>query len=325
MTSWKNISVPAGVFLLTIILLAFVQLKVERPLILAERFIKGAGWIEIVVVALYGSFIAWKMKERNNVPKWRIITWTVFSFVFFSQLVTGLLGAEMFLMTGKLHLPVPMMIAAGPVYRQEISVMTILFLSTVLLTGPAWCSHFCYFGALDGAASWGKTSRKQIKNKVALKITFLALVIGSAILLRILKIDLLVSTLLAVSFGIVGILVIFLFSTRRKKMVHCIIYCPIGTIVNLLKHVNPFRMRIDKSCTLCMHCTSYCKYDALNQTDIIKGKPGITCTLCGDCLSGCSHNSIIYSFPGMKPEAARNLYLVLTITIHVSCIALARI
>jgi ferredoxin-type protein NapH len=43
--------------------------------------------------------------------------------------------------------------------------MTILFLSTVLLSGPAWCSYFCYFGALDNAAAQGRPDRKPIKNK----------------------------------------------------------------------------------------------------------------------------------------------------------------
>jgi hypothetical protein len=40
-------------------------------------------------------------------------------------------------MSGKLHLPVPMMILAGPIYRGHLSVMSILFVSTVVLSGPA--------------------------------------------------------------------------------------------------------------------------------------------------------------------------------------------
>lgn len=56
-----------------------------------------------------------------------------------------------------------MMILAGPIYRGHISVMTILFLSTVVLSGPAWCSHLCYFGAIDNLAASGKTRRGSIK------------------------------------------------------------------------------------------------------------------------------------------------------------------
>ena len=313
------------VFLLTLILLGFVQVRLERPMLLAERFIKGTGWVEILAISLYAAFVVFKMKERNSVPKWRTLTWTLFSVVFFSQLIIGVSGVEKFLMTGKLHLPIPMMIVGGPIYRGHLSVMTILFLSTVILTGPAWCSHYCYFGAFDNLASKGKATKKIIKNKAAIKSTILVLVIASAILLRWFNVDPLTSTLTAIVFGIIGVAVMLIFSLRKKKMVRCIMYCPIGTIVNIIKPVNPFRMYIDKSCTLCMHCISYCKYDALNVSDIKNGKPSLTCTLCGDCLAGCSHNSIKYKFFGIDHEKARNLYLILTVTLHASCLALARI
>jgi len=321
----KQYKVPLIVFILTFTLLAFVQIKVERPMILAERFYPGAGWAEILLIALYGSIVANKMQDPKNVPVWRKITWTIFSVVFFMQLIIGLTGFEKFLMTGKLHLPVPMMILGGPVYRGELSVMTILFLSTVILTGPAWCSHLCYFGAFDNLASGGRTTREILKNKTAIKSTIVVLVISMALILRWLNVPLMTATLIAAGFGITGIAVMILLSVRRKKMVHCVMYCPIGTVVNVFKHINPFRMYIDQSCTLCMQCTKFCKYDALNPVDIRNSKPSITCTLCGDCLAGCHHNSIKYKFLKMNPESARNLYLILTISLHAACIALARI
>ena len=322
---FNRYSLPLSVFLLVFFLLSMVQLKVERPMLMAERFITGAGWIEILIIALYGSFVAYKMQDTANVPQWRKVTWTIFSVVFFTQLAIGLSGFDKFLMTGKLHLPIPMMILAGPIYRGQLSVMTILFISTVILTGPAWCSHLCYFGAFDNIASSGKTSREILKHKVAIKSTIIFLVILGAILLRWFNVPHLTATLIAVGFGLTGIAIMIIFSLRRKKMVHCTMYCPIGTIVNVTKHINPFRMYIDKSCTLCMHCTRYCKYDALNPADIKKGKPSLSCTLCGDCLAGCHHNSIKYKFFSLDHEKARSLYLLLTISLHAACIALARI
>ena len=316
---------PLIVFSITFILLAFVQVKVDNPMLIAERFIKGAGWIEIIVISLYGSFVVYKMQDPLNVPRWRKLTWTVFSVVFFTQLIIGLSGIEKFLMTGKLHLPIPMMIIGGPLYRGQLSVMTILFLSTVILTGPAWCSHFCYFGAFDNLASSGKTSRKILKNKGAIKSTILVLVILMALILRWFNVPVLATTLIAAAFGIAGIAVMIFFSARSKKMIHCTLYCPVGTVVNVFKFVNPFRMYIDQSCTLCMNCTRFCKYDALNVQDIKNRKPSISCTLCGDCLAGCHHDSIKYKFLRMKPDNARRLYLALTISIHAACIALARI
>jgi polyferredoxin len=321
----KQYKLPFIVFILTFILLAFVQIKLERPMILAERFFKGGGWIEIILISGYGAFVINKMSDPVNVPRWRKITWTTFAIVFFTQLLIGLAGFDKFLMTGKLHLPIPMMILAGPIYRGQLSVMTILFLSTVILTGPAWCSQLCYFGAFDNLASGGKTSKEILKYKTAIKSTVLLLVVAVAIILRWMNVNMLTSTLIAVAFGVGGISVMILFSLKKKKMVHCTIYCPIGTLVNIIKHVNPFRMYIEQSCTLCMNCTKFCKYDALNLVDIKNLKPALTCTLCGDCLAGCHHNSIKYKFLNLKPEYARNLYLILTISLHAACIALARI
>ena len=313
------------VFSVTFILLSFVQIKVSRPMLLAERFFAGSGWIEIFLISVYGAFVIYKMQDPKNVPLWRKITWTSFSIIFFSQLIIGLLGSDKFLMTGKLHLPIPMMILAGPIYRGQLSVMTILFLSTVVLTGPAWCSQLCYFGAFDNLASGGKTSKEILRFKGPIKTTILFLVIAMAIILRWMKVSMLASTLIAVAFGVTGILVMTIFSLKRKKMVHCSMYCPIGTIVNVAKNINPFRLYIDNSCTLCMGCTKFCKYDALNIQDIKNSKPSYSCTLCGDCLAGCHHNSIKYKFLKMDPEKARNLYLILTISLHAACMALARI
>jgi polyferredoxin len=321
----KRYKLPIIVFLVTFVLLAFVQIKVERPMILSERFLKGSGWIEILIISCYGAFVIFKMQDPKNVPLRRKITWTSFSIIFFSQLIIGLLGSDKFLMTGKLHLPIPMMILAGPIYRGQLSVMTILFASTVILTGPAWCSQLCYFGAFDNLASGGKTSKEILRFKGPIKATVLLLVITVAIILRWMEVSMLVSTMIAVAFGFTGILIMIIFSMKRKKMIHCSIYCPIGTIVNVAKNVNPFRMYIDDSCTLCMGCTKFCKYDALNIQDIKNSKPSYSCTLCGDCLAGCHHNSIKYKFLKMDPDKARNLYLVLTISLHAACIALARI
>jgi polyferredoxin len=321
-----DLRLPLLVFLLTALLLSVVQLKLDdNPLILLERFVPGGGWFEIALIALYGSYIMFKMQDPANVPRWRRISWTIFSVVFFSQLAIGLLGAERFLMTGKLHLPIPVMIMSGPIYRGQLSVMTILFLSTVILTGPAWCSQLCYFGAFDNLVSTGRTQRGSLGNKRALKATLIILIISATLLLRWLNVPLLAATLVAAGFGITGISIIWFVSRRRKKMIHCTLFCPIGTVVSVLKPVNPFRLYIDDSCDLCNRCTSYCKYDALNLVDIKKKKPDYTCTLCGDCLTACPHSSIKYRFLRLHPDNARKLYLVLTITLHAVFLALARI
>jgi ferredoxin len=134
------------------------------------------------------------------------------------------------------------------------------------------------------------------------------------------------AALLGVGFGVVGLALILIVSRKEGRMVHCIAYCPIGTIVNLTHKVNPFRMFIDNnSCTDCLACSNSCKYDALNRADKQARKPGLTCTLCGDCLSSCHTGSIKYRFLRLPPEASRKLYLLITITLHAVTMALARI
>lgn len=157
---YKTYFLAFAVFIFTFSILSAVQIMLkDRPLILPERFITGSGWLWILIIACYGAFITHKMQTPSNVPKWRKISWTIFSVVFFTQLIIGLLGVEKFLMTGKLHLPIPMMILSGPLYRGHLSVMTILFISTIILTGPAWCSQLCYFGAFDNLTA-GNKARK---------------------------------------------------------------------------------------------------------------------------------------------------------------------
>jgi len=314
------------VFILTASFLAIIQLKLtNNPIILLERFFNGGGWIEIAIISTYAAIIAYKMRDPFEAPRWRLITWTVFSSVFFLQLALGLLGAEKFLMTGKLHLPVPFMIVSGPIYRGEISIMPVLFLSTIILTGPAWCSQLCYFGAFDNLASKGKTRRGNIEGKTGIKTAMFVTVIFVTIILRLFGVPVFTATLLAAGFGIMGIAVMIWYSRKQHRMIHCLLYCPVGSLVNILRFVNPFRLYIDDSCTLCMKCTSLCKYDALNPDDIRSKKPGYTCTLCGDCLAGCRDNSIKYKFFRIKPDNARNLYLILTVSLHAIFLALARI
>jgi len=322
----KNLRLPLAVSLFILLILIPVQLKVENPMLLLERFIPGAGWFQIGLIAIYGAIVAYHMQDQSKVQVWRRYTWLAFSLVFFSQLILGLFGFEKFLMTGKLHLPIPMMILGGPIYRGHLSVMSILFVSTLVLSGPAWCSHLCYFGAIDSISARGKTRRSPIQNKWALKSTVLLLVIAGAIALRWMKVPVLTATILAIGFGVIGLGLILLVSRKEGRMVHCTSYCPIGTIVNLGRFVNPFRLTIDRdSCTECMLCTSSCKYDALNRDDILLKKPALTCTLCGDCLSTCHAGSLQYRFMGLSSNRARNLYLLITISLHAATLALARI
>lgn len=321
----KTNSLPLSVFLFVGFMLSMIQLKVEMPMLLLERFFTGGGWIEIIIVASFGAFLISKMQLPSNSAKWRRISWSIFSIWFFTQLALGIFIDDVFLLTGKLHLPIPAMLISGPIYRGEKSVMTVLFLSTIVLTGPAWCSQLCYFGAIDNAFAKGKTSKKRIRQKWLWKNTLLLFVISGTVVLRIFHVKGIIALISGLSFGILGLFVIFYFTRNQKRMIHCSVYCPIGTVVNYLKYINPFRMYIDSNCDTCMACTTKCKYDALNIQNIQNKKPGMGCTYCGDCLTACKTSSIKYRFPGLNSNRSRNLYLFLTISMYAIFLAMGRI
>jgi len=322
----SRILLSVTVFAFVALFLSFIQVKVDNPLLVLERFIPDGGWIELILAASYGGIVAWFMYDPARSARWRQVTWLTFSVVFFSQLILGLTVSEKFLMTGKLHLPIPMMIMSGPIYRGEFSVMTILFLSTILLSGPAWCSHFCYFGALDGWAAGRINKRRKRLDKIwNLKIPFIITIITVTIVLRILNVNVLIATLIAIGFGLGGLAVMILYSRKKRQMVHCLTWCPIGTIVSGLKNVNPMRLTISDSCTSCMLCSMHCKYNALKKEDIRRRKPAATCTLCGDCVTSCHAGSLQYRVFNLKPAISRNIYLGITITLHAMTMVLAKI
>ncbi len=292
-----------------------------------ERLWPGAGWAEVLLLSLYGSFLAYKMQDPKQSQKWRLRSWTVFSIFFFAQLLAGLFVSKIFLLTGKLHIPVPAMMLFGPIYRGQLSVMTLLFLSTLMLSGPAWCSQLCYFGAIDGWLSKSNpvVSTPIFKRLLQLKTSLLLLMIMVVLMFRWFRVESWTATLWGIGFGVAGLAIVLFISPRKGKMVHCVSYCPIGTLVNYLKPVSPFRLVIDQSCTLCMRCMPACRYDALNKTDIQNKKPGITCTLCGDCLNSCRDQSLHYKFIGASPAVARKLYLFITLSLHAIFMAMGRI
>jgi polyferredoxin len=141
--------------------------------------------------------------------------------VFFSQLLLGIFVSEKFLMSGNLQLPLPFMIISGPIYRGEISVMTILFLGTVLISGPAWCSHLCYFGGLDNFISGNGRSSKKLKNKFKIKHSVLFIVILVRLVFRWIGVNSLVALSTAIVAGIAGFFIIGKYSRKTGKMVHC--------------------------------------------------------------------------------------------------------
>lgn len=324
----RNIQIPAIVGLVVFSLLTIVQTIPDKPLLLAERFIHNGGWIQVFVITLYSFILSYNMQFRDRRSKWRIYSWMIFTVVFYSQLVLGLCADSLFLLTGKLHVPVPAMILAGPLYRFSSWFMIILFFSTVLIAGPAWCSHLCYFGSLDAVASRraGAEKRKGQTGVIpVVKYSILLIIVIVALVLRIARASAGTATLLAILTGVAALLVISLISLRKGVMFHCTHYCPIGTVVNYIKFISPFRFGFTSNCTKCNACIKSCSYMALNERIVKAGKLGLTCTYCGDCLNYCRHNGLGYHFAGLSPEVSEKLWIIITVSLHSLFLAVARI
>jgi polyferredoxin len=316
----KVISRPATVsFLCVFIVGTFPQAMLNKltPLI-SERLIPGAGWIELFFLSLYASWLTGLALDDSRRSKVRTWAWLLFSIVFFIQFAIGLLGVKKFLMTGALHVPVPAMILAGPIYRASASLfMPVLFLSTVVLAGGAWCSWFCYFGSWDNLSARKQERAGGLpKNWFLKRILLFGAVILGAIALRIAGVPGSSAAVAGILFGIVGVGVMAFISRKTGTMIHCTVFCPIGLLTNLVSKINPFRIRIGEGCTECRSCSRVCRYGALSSRAITQRKPGLTCTLCGDCLSACRTSQISYHFPGLGAEAAKKVFVVIVVVIH---------
>ncbi len=326
--------VQAAAFILVVVLLEMTRAMAPLPVLLVDRFLPGYGRLEIFALALYAAFLSGAMFDPARGARMRPRYWGLFSAVFFLQLVLGLAGLPDFLMTGSLHFPVPALIVGGPLYRDGGFFMPILYLATLILVGPAWCSHLCYIGAADDAASRlsSRPPGPLFRHAWLTRSLTLLLVIAAALAFRRLGVPGTVAALWAAAFGLVGVLIMPTFSRRRGMMVHCTAYCPIGLVGNLLGKLSPFRMRMDVGCdrfSRCGACARACRYGALAERDVARGRPGLTCTLCGDCVGVCPRNNpsthMGYRLFRLSPETSRRVFLAIVISLHAVFLGVARI
>ena len=331
LTGWpeeKRHSLIASVvaFVTTASILFLARTRVPFPILLADRFLPGTGWAEIAVLALYAAILTRKLSRKRDSSSLRLGIWLAFSVVFFAQFILGIAGFQKFLMTGRLHIPVPAVVIAGPIYRGQRFFMPILFLSTIVLVGPAWCSHLCYIGAWDGlAALKHKRAGKLGAGWTWLRCGLFAATPVAAIMLRVFRVDSVTAGFAAIGFGVLGVGIMAVLSARAGVMVHCTSICPLGLAGNILGRINPFRIRISGACNECGRCFPVCRYNALDLAKIQRRKPGYTCTLCGDCIGACREDAISYSFAGLPRTAVRSAFVILVVSLHAVFLGVARI
>lgn len=305
-----------------------VHIFVKPSMLLAERFFPGTWWLEILVLTIYSVWLGQIMAKTGNIGNVRIKYWLFFSFIFFGQFILGLTVNSKFLMSGDLHLPIPALIVAAPIYRGEGFFMPILLLSTLAIVGPGWCSHLCYIGAWDNWAARNKKRPKKTfsrKQTIIMRYAMLVLVVVIAALMNYFWVSVTAAFIIALAFGLLGVFLMLVFSRKLGYMLHCTTYCPVGSVTTLIGKLYPARIKIDQSsCTSCGICSTECRYDALTPIDVKSGSAGWNCTLCGDCLSSCHASSIRLSFFGSNKNAWI-IYISIIIGLHAGFLALARL
>ncbi|GFM35727.1 (4Fe-4S)-binding protein [Desulfovibrio psychrotolerans] len=318
----------AAAFMVCALLLLVSRDQATRvTLLLSDRFFPGSGMLQIVLMSIYAAVVCGLLLDNRKARRVRAATWAFFSAVFFGQLALGLAGVERLLMTGTLHMPVPALVIAGPLFRGDGFFMLILFSVSVLLVGPAWCSHLCYIGAWDDRLSrvrkgapaplpaWAGTVRAGIA----------VTVFGTALGLRLAGASLGLALALAAAFGLAGVAVMMACSSRAGTMAHCSAFCPLGLAGNLLSAVSPWRLRINDRCTRCGACTRVCRYNALAPCQVEKGRPALSCSLCRDCTTVCAHGAMELTFFRASPAFSKRLFVVLVSSLHAVFLAVARI
>lgn len=321
----------AAAFVLVVVLLGIARMKARTvTLLLAERYLPGSGPLMLVLAGTYAAWATGQLLDRKRARKLRPRLWLAFSLIFFGQLALGLLGLEHMLMTGRLHLPIPALIVAGPLFRGDGLFMLILFGVSVLLVGPAWCSHLCYVGAWDDVCA--RATRPRIGRGLArwswwVRVAVALLVFGTAAGLRLAGTSTGMALVLASFFGLVSIGVMVGISRRLGIMTHCASFCPMGLLANLAGRIAPWRIRIGQGCTRCHACVAVCRYGALTPEILADTapKPGLTCTLCRECLAVCHHGALAFHAPGISPGKAETVFVTLVVALHTVFLVVARV
>lgn len=264
-------------------------------LLLLERLMPSFGVVQAQAAGFWAAWLCARLADERRARRARMLVWRLFSVVFFVQFAPAAAGWTLFAMTGELHVPVPGVIVAGALYRGTVSFMPLLFLVSVLLAGPAWCSHLCYFGSWD---AWAASSSRPSPHPGPLRFRALSLLVVCAAALLLACVPDAPAAVFAASLGLLLPPAAWWLSRRKGWAAYCTCLCPLGLLACLLGRLSPWRLRKNDACTFCGACAGACRYGALDAAAPEKG-PGLSCTLCRDCSLRCPHRGLSLTWFGM--------------------------
>ena len=328
----------------------------KPQLIALERFFPQWGSLQLALAGVWAAFAAGWLSSKKS-PQARMRLWRLFSIVFFAQLILGLLLESRFLLSGQLHLPVPGLIAAAPIYRGGGWFMLALFSFATLLAGAAWCSHLCYFGVWDATAAKacagsqrGITRLNTAAQPTAdptnpavhpaqppiarrapawlpyLRLAMLALTLGIPLVLRLGGAPAETALACGLLLGLLALPASMLVSRKAGYAAYCRGLCPLGLLAKWLGRLAPWRVRRTGSCRRCMACVRVCRQDAMGDP-ATTSTPNADCNLCRDCVAVCPQKALsvtVYGLPGSQKWAGPAFVAILA-ALHAAFLAMARI
>ncbi len=307
-----------------LVFLAFIVIHTKAGHILIfNRLYWQMGIFQGFLLSLWGAYVVHKLATlKKDAPLFRLKIWRLFSIVFFLQLFLATAGYTLFMLNKTLHLPIPALIIASPIFRNEGYFMLILFTVSIAFVGSAWCSYLCYFGVWD--AYYTKKIRPMAeirKNQYFKFLKFSSLIsliitISISYFLRIMGVSINVALALALFIGLLIIPAHFLISKRYGFTSYCYALCPLGAISTRIRSffsIISWRIRFTDSCTQCGKCIRVCNYLAIDKQALKQKQAYNSCTLCLDCIHVCPHKACVIE---LKPftfsaQKALDIFLVL--------------
>ncbi len=272
-------------------------------MLLMHRIIPGFGFIQGFLLSCWAAYVVRLLSHAQTKRQTRMRIWRLFSIVFFAQLALGLAGYSVFLLSGELHLPIPGIILAAPLFRGEGYFMLGLFTVSVFLVGSAWCSYLCYFGVWDATYALHRRTKKvqKLPHKLAAFLPwsapfFLALTVAVALLLRLWHIPIQVVLALGLLLGLLLLPTLAFLTKKYGISGYCVAVCPLGVLATRLRFLQPWRIGFTQNCIHCQQCIKSCTYRALDAQALQNKKTYATCTLCGNCLAVCKHQGCYLDF-----------------------------
>ncbi len=309
-------------------LLFFCLDRFAPHMLLMHRIAPGFGFMQGFLLSCWAAYVVRLLSHAQTKRQTRMRIWRIFSLVFFGQLALGLVGYSIFLLSGELHLPIPGIILAAPLFRGEGYFMLGLFAVSVFLVGSAWCSYLCYFGVWDATCAEHRRTKPvpKIPPKLATFLPwsaplFFVLTVAAALFLRLWHVPMQAVLALGLLLGLLLFPALVFLTNKYGFSGYCVAVCPLGVLATRLRFLHPWRIRFTAECTYCQQCVKSCTYRALDAQALQNKKPYATCTLCGNCLAVCKHQGCYLDFAwcpciGGTREWAHAVFSVLITVMH---------